>query len=108
MIFVNRTPQIMLNYTTTSPLKTFYAILFISLIFITALYLAVAVLLLGISWFFLERAFGPGRIPAWVGMQANYYRDAFCVAVFGAAAVTGPQVPSKSLRLAQASKPQSL
>ena len=89
VIFVNRMPQIMSNYTTTWPLKTFYAILFISLIFITALYLAVAVLLLGLAWFFLERAFGPGRIPAWAGMRAGYYRDAICVAVFGAAAVMG-------------------
>jgi hypothetical protein len=89
VIFVNRMPQIMSNYTTTWPLKTFYAILFISLIFITALYLAVAVLLLGISWFFLERAFGPGRIPTWAGMRAEYYRDAICVAVFGAAALMG-------------------
>jgi hypothetical protein len=48
-----------------------------------------AVLLLGISWFFLERAFGPGRTPGWAGMRAEYYRDAVCVAVFGAAAVMG-------------------
>src|ERR1019366_10801818 len=89
VIFANRLPQLLLNYTTAWPLKTFYAILFMSLIFITALYLAVAVLLLGLAWFFLERAFGPGRIPAWAGMRAEYYRDAICVAVFGAAALMG-------------------
>ena len=89
VIFANRMPQLLLNYTTTWPLKMFYAILFISLIFVTALYLAGAVLLLGIAWFFLERAFGPGRIPAWTGMRAAYYRDAFCVASFGSAAVMG-------------------
>ena len=63
VIYVNRAPQLLLNYTTATPLATFYVILFISMIFITAIYLAGAVLLLGLSWFFLERAFGPGRIP---------------------------------------------
>jgi hypothetical protein len=89
VIFVNRMPQLLLNYTTTWPLTTFYAILFISLIFAVALYLAMAVLLLGIAWFFLERALGPGRIPGWSGMRAEYYRDAVYVAVFGAAALMG-------------------
>ena len=59
------------------------------MIFIMAIYLAGAVLLLGLAWFFLERAFGPGRIPPWRGMNAAYFRDAFCVALFGSAAVMG-------------------
>ena len=94
MIFANRMPQLLLNYTTTWPLKTFYAILFISLLFITALYLAGAVLLLGIAWFFLERAFGPGRIPAWTGMRPEYYRDAFCVAVVRRGGSDGAESPA--------------
>jgi membrane protease YdiL (CAAX protease family) len=88
VIYVNRFPQLLFSYTTAEPLRTFYAILFISLIFITALYLAVAVLLLGLAWFFLERAFGQGHITL-DGMQAKYYRDALFVAAFGAAAVLG-------------------
>jgi membrane protease YdiL (CAAX protease family) len=87
--FVNRAPQLLANYPTTTPLRTYYAILFISLLFITALYAAGAFLLLGLSWFFIERAFGHGRIPSWSGMRAAYYRDAFCVALFGAAAIMG-------------------
>ena len=87
--FADRAPQLLSTYTTTWPLKTFYAILFMSLLFITALYLAAAFLLLGLSWFFLERAFGRGRIPAWTGMRSEYYRDACCVALFGAAVVIG-------------------
>ena len=89
VISVNRIPQLLLNYTTTWPLATYYAILAISLIFITAAYLAGAVLLLGLSWFFLERSFGHGHIPAWREMKAGYFRDAFCVAFFGSAAVMG-------------------
>jgi len=89
VIYVNRAPQLLLNYTTASPLATYYVILFISLIFITAMYLAGAVLLLGLAWFLLERAFGPGCIPAWRERNAAYFRDAFCVALFGSAAVMG-------------------
>jgi membrane protease YdiL (CAAX protease family) len=89
VIFVNRAPQLLNNYPTTWPLMTYYAILFLSLLFITAVYLAVAFLSLGLSWFFIERAFRRGRIPSWSGMRAEYYRDALCVAVFGAAAVMG-------------------
>ena len=87
--FANRTPQLLLNYQTTWPLKIFFAVLFISLFFVTALYLVLAVLLLGFSWLFLERAFGTGRIPSWSGMRTEYYRDAICVAGFGAAALAG-------------------
>jgi membrane protease YdiL (CAAX protease family) len=89
VIYVNRLPQLLSNYSTAEPLRTFYVTLFISLIFITALYLAVAVLLLGLAWFFLERVFGPGCVQPWAGMRAGYYRDALCIAVFGAAAVLG-------------------
>jgi hypothetical protein len=89
VIYVNRAPQLLMNYTTTWPLVTFYIVLFISMIFIVALYLAGAVLLLGLAWFFLERAFGPGRIPPWRELNAPYFRDALCLALFGSAAVMG-------------------
>ena len=89
VIYFNRTPQLLLNYTTAWPLSTFYIILFISMIFITAMYMAAAVLLLGLAWFFVERSFGPGSIPAWRGVNSSYFRDALCVALFGSAAVMG-------------------
>jgi hypothetical protein len=53
------------------------------------MYVAGAVLLLGLAWFFLERAFGPGCIPSWRGASTAYFREAFCVAIFGSAAVMG-------------------
>ncbi len=89
VLYASRIPQLLLNYTTAWPLATFYIILVISMIFITAIYMAGAVLLLGLSWFFLERALGPGSIPPWCGRNAAYFRDAFCVALFGSAAVMG-------------------
>jgi hypothetical protein len=77
------------TYTTATPLSMYYAVQSIVRFFGLSIDMAGAVLLLGIAWFFLERAFGPGRIPAWTGMQAAYYRDAFCVAAFGSMAVMG-------------------
>jgi len=87
--FANRAPQLLASYMTTMPLKTYYAILFISLLFVTALYAAAAFLLLGLSWFFIERTFGHGRVPIWPGLRSEYFRDAICVATFGAAAILG-------------------
>jgi membrane protease YdiL (CAAX protease family) len=89
VIYVNRTPQLLLNYTTAWPLNTFYLVLLISLVFIAAIYVAGAVLLLGLGWFFLERAFGTGQIAAWRELNAAYFRDAFCLALFGSTAVAG-------------------
>jgi len=89
VLYVGRASQLLMNYTTAWPLTTFYIILFITMIFITALYMAGTTLLLGLSWFFLERAFGPGRIPSWRGMRGSDFRDAFFVALFGSATVIG-------------------
>jgi membrane protease YdiL (CAAX protease family) len=87
--YLNRAPELLNTYTTTVPLHIYYAILFISMLFVTALYAAGAFLLLGLSWFFIERTFGRGRIPACIGMPREYYRDAFCIPTFGMAAIMG-------------------
>jgi hypothetical protein len=89
VIYINRMPQLFLNYETTSPLAFEYLKLAISLVFAIAIYLAGAVLLLGLSWFFLGRTFGQGFTPGWRERNAAYFRDAFCVAAFGSAAVMG-------------------
>jgi membrane protease YdiL (CAAX protease family) len=89
VLFVNRAPQLLAAYTTTMPLKTYYGFLFISLLFVTALYAAGAYLLLGLSWFLIDKTFGHGRIPLWSGMPPEYFRDAACVAMFGTAAILG-------------------
>ena len=89
VILANQFPQVLQEYATATPLAMYYASQAIIRFFGLSIDLAGIVLLLGIAWFFLERAFGPGRIPAWKGMTAGYYRDAFFVAAFGSAAVMG-------------------
>ena len=89
VIYVNRLPQLLLNYDTTMPLVVYYLTLSITLVFAAAIYLAGAVLLLGLAWFFIERAFGPGHITEWRALNGAYFRDALCVALFGSATVLG-------------------
>ena len=96
--FVNRAPQLLANYTTTWPLKTYYAILTISLVFITAIYLAAALLLLGLSWFFLERVVRP-RAHSGMGRDApEYYRDAFLRRVVRCGGTDGARPPAGTFR----------
>jgi hypothetical protein len=89
VLYINRAPELFSKYTTAWPLSTFYVTLFISMMFVVALYMAAALLALGLAWFMLERAFGPGRILSWRETNALYFRDAFCTAFFGSAAVMG-------------------
>ena len=89
LTFINRAPQLITIYPTTEPLATYFITLSISLLFIIGLYLAGAFVLLGLSWFFLARVFGSAKLPGWLGMPGNYYRDAFCIAIFGAPALAG-------------------
>jgi len=87
--YANRAPLLLMNYLTAMPLTTYYITLGITFIFAAALYAAGAVVLLGLGWFFLERAFGPGKVPGWRALGPAYFRDAFCLGVFGSAAVMG-------------------
>lgn len=89
VILANQIPQVLQSYATTMPIAMYYVIQSILRFFGLSIDFAGIILLLGIAWFFLDRAFGPGRIPEWTGMPAAYYRDAFCVAAFGSAAVMG-------------------
>jgi hypothetical protein len=89
VIYINRVPQLLLNYPTSMPLVAYYLTLAITLVFASAIYMAGAVLLLGLSWFFLERSFGEDFTPGWKNWNAIYFRDAFCVAALGSVAVIG-------------------
>jgi hypothetical protein len=88
-IVANQIPQLLNKYATTTSLAMYFANQSILNFFGLSIDLAGVVLLLGVAWFFLERAFGPGRISAGSGMPPGYYRDALCVAAFGSAAMLG-------------------
>jgi len=87
--FASRIPEMLADYTTTTPLATYYAEQGIFRLFGLSLDYAGIVLLMGIAWYFVDRGFGENRVPAWREMSARYYRDALCVAIFGSATFMG-------------------
>jgi len=51
----------------------------------------ILVILFGLAWHFAAQAFGEERVPTWLGMPANYYRDAFWIGLGGSALLIGLQ-----------------
>ena len=76
-------------YDTSNPLKYTYAGIAIALLFGAPLIFSAIAVLFGMAWFYAVRAFGEERLPGWLGMPANYYRDAFCIGLGGSAALLG-------------------
>jgi membrane protease YdiL (CAAX protease family) len=76
-------PILLSQYLTEIPLTRFLVVLGIGQLLILALIYSGLFMLLGFGWFFLARAFGEGNLPAWRGMPASYYRDAFVLALGG-------------------------
>ncbi len=80
-------PALLMQYPTALSLRLFFATFGVGIFLITALIGGGLVLLFGLAWSFGARAFGAEKIPTWLGMHADYYRDAFWIAVGGAAAM---------------------
>jgi hypothetical protein len=76
-------------YDTSNPLKYTYAGIAIAVLFGAPFVFGAIASLFGLAWFFAARAFGEERLPGWLGMPANYYRDAFCIGLGGCAALLG-------------------
>jgi membrane protease YdiL (CAAX protease family) len=76
-------PALLASYPTAIPLRIFLAtsgvLTFLGAVFL----LGSLVLLFGLGWSFGVRAFGTERIPTWLGMPKDYYRDAFWIALGG-------------------------
>jgi len=89
--FMNASQQYWSLYDTKLPLKIYLGTLAIGLTLGSILMYTVTFFIFGLAWFFLSRAFGKERLPQWSGMPAAYYRDAICIALFGATAWIGFQ-----------------
>jgi len=74
---------VLMQYQTAIPLRIFFGLIGIGTFLLAALLLGGLVLLFGLAWSFGARAFGSEKIPNWLGMPADYYRDAFWVAMGG-------------------------
>ena len=89
--FMNSTSQYWSLYDTKLPLKIYVGTVAIGLTLGSVLLYTVTFFVFGLAWFLLSRAFGKEQLPHWNGMPANYYRDALCIALLGAAAWIGFQ-----------------
>jgi len=82
-------PALLMQYPTALSLRMFFATFGVGIFLITALISGGLVLLFGLAWSFGARAFGSEKIPTWLGMPADYYRDAFWIAVGGGGILIG-------------------
>ena len=82
-------PGLLSQYPTSMSLRLFYATSAVFLFLVGGLLLGALTVLFGLGWSFGLRAFGAEQLPSWLGMPANYYRDAFWIGVGGSALLIG-------------------
>jgi membrane protease YdiL (CAAX protease family) len=87
----NRIPSFLAAYNTAIPFKTFIGTLAVGAILGGPFYFGFIVVIFAVAWFFARRAFSEEYFPAWTGMPAPYYRDAFFIGIGGAGALIGLQ-----------------
>ncbi len=78
-------PNFLSQYPTAMSLRLFFGTAIVGILIFGALAAGGIVLLYGLAWHFSARAFGEERLPAWLGMAGNYYRDAFWIGLAGSA-----------------------
>jgi CAAX prenyl protease-like protein len=89
LLFGSSSPALMNQYPTSLPLNVFLATRAVAYLLGGALVWAGIALLFGLAWSFAVRAFGEERLPGWLGMPAEYYRDAFWIGLGGSAFLIG-------------------
>jgi membrane protease YdiL (CAAX protease family) len=82
-------PALLVQYPTAISLPLYFATTAVGIFLLAALILGGLLLLFGLGWSFGVSAFGPERLPTWQGMPAEYYRDAFWLALGGSGVLMG-------------------
>src|SRR4029077_1302392 len=82
-------PTLLSQYPTALSLRMFFALTAVGIFLLASVLAGALVLLFGLAWSFGARAFGSEKIPTWLGMPADYYRDAFWIAVGGTGVLVG-------------------
>jgi hypothetical protein len=85
----DRLPNFLNGYDTAVPMKMFFGLLAIGAVLGAPLYLGAIALVFGLSWYFAAKAFGQEKLPSWLGMPADYYRDALLIGLGGTAGLLG-------------------
>jgi membrane protease YdiL (CAAX protease family) len=84
-------PVILHAYKTQIPYKAFVGTIVIGWIIFSGIVLTGVTFLFGLGWFFWTRAGNADKVPGWLNMPRNYYRDAFIFTIAGGAAWMGFQ-----------------
>lgn len=82
-------PALLSQYPTSTPFRLFLGSISVGVFLFGALALGVLTLLFGLAWSFGAHAFGDEQLPTWLGMPADYYRDAFWIGLGGSALLIG-------------------
>jgi hypothetical protein len=82
-------PEALSQYNTEIPLKTYIALIGVGWIFGALVSFSAIAFFFGLAWYFWSRAGEKAQLPGWLRMPADYYRDAFLIATFGAATFLG-------------------
>ena len=82
-------PGLLSGYQTSMPMRLFVGTVGVGVFLLGAMGLGLLTLAFGLAWSFGSRAFGEEQLPTWFAMPANYYRDAFWIAVGGSALLIG-------------------
>lgn len=84
-----RMTMILAQYPTAMPLRLYFGTVAVIVFLSGALVLGALTVLFGLAWSFGVRAFGEEQLPTWLGMPADYYRDAFWIGLGGSALLIG-------------------
>jgi membrane protease YdiL (CAAX protease family) len=87
--FGSAIPVLFAGYQTSIPWRIFLGSAAVGILVAGAFYLGLLTVLFGLAWSFGARAFGEERLPTWLRMPANYYRDAFWIGLGGSALLIG-------------------
>ena len=87
--FGNRFAELLSRYDSAVPLKTFFGAAGIGILLGAPFYLGTVALLFALAWYYGWLAFTEERLPGWLGMPGNYYRDALWIGLGGSAALLG-------------------
>jgi MFS family permease len=85
----SRLAEFLNRYDTAIPLKTYFGIIGIGTLLGAPLYLGVVTLSFALAWYYGRLAFAEERLPGWLGMPVEYYRDAFWIGLGGSATLLG-------------------
>jgi membrane protease YdiL (CAAX protease family) len=88
-LFGRGIPTILDQYQTTIPFRLFLGTAAVGIFLFGVVIMGGILLLFGLAWAFAVRAFGDQEMPGWLGMPAEYYRDAFFIGLGGSAFLIG-------------------